>query len=463
MKAATSQAGTLPRSVPAEPTGPRGSWVLGHAGFIERDALGFLERCHREHGDVVRLRFFIWPAVLLVRPDHVKHVLQDRHAAYDKNTMDWRMLRPVLGESLLTSDGDTWLAQRRLMQPAFHRERIAAFGELMVEQTAAMLERWERPARDGETLDMAAEMSRVTLDIVTRALFGAVVEADADAVGEAVTSLNRQFIENGFSLQGLVATYTGRPTRPARRSLALLHGIMNDIIAARRSAPEPGSDLLSLLLAARDEDTGAGMDDAQMRDQALTLFVAGHETTANALAWTWYLLARNPQALACLHDELSRMLGGSLPTVADLPGLTYTRMVLDEAMRLYPPAWATSRNATEEDEIGGYRIRKGALVALSPWLTHRHPEIWPEPHAFRPERFEPDAVAARPKFSYFPFGGGPHLCIGNSFATHEAVLVLATVAQRYTLTRADSRPVEPEPMVTLRPRGGLPMKLVPRR
>ncbi|TFH24752.1 MAG: cytochrome P450 [Myxococcales bacterium] len=462
MRATTSQVDVLPGAVPLDPIGPRGNLILGHVGSIERDALGFLERCHREYGDVVRLRFFIWPAVLLVHPDHVKHVLQDRHAAYDKNTMDWRMLRPVLGESLLTSDGDTWLAQRRLMQPAFHRDRIAAFGELMVEQTVAMLQRWEPAARAGDTLDVAAEMSRVTLDIVTRALFGAVVKADADVVGEAVTSLNRQFLEDGFTLQGLIAMFTGRPTRSARRSLALLHGIMNDIIAARRTASEPGSDLLSLLLAARDEETGAGMDDAQLRDQVLTLFVAGHETTSNALAWTWSLLARNPEATACLHDELARTLGGRLPTVADLPQLTYTRMVLDEAMRLYPPAWATSRNATEEDEIGGYRVRKGSLVALSPWLTHRHPGIWPDPLVFRPERFAPEAVAARPKFSYYPFGGGPHLCIGNSFAIHEAVLVLATVSQRYALTLADSRPVEPEPMVTLRPRGGLPMKLVAR-
>jgi cytochrome P450 len=424
---------------------------------MERDPMGFMTHCQRTYGDVVKLRFFVLPGYLVTHPDHVRQVLQEKHQQYDKDTMDWKLLKPVVGDSLLTTDGDFWRRQRRLMQPAFHRQRIAGFAAVMAHEADAMLARWDARAADAGPFDVALEMSRVTMDIVTRCLFGTAVEADAKMVADAVGALNRGFVERGFGLAALWAIFTGRPSRRVRPHLAALHAIVDRFVATRRRAPEGHDDLLSMLLAARDEETGEGMDARQLRNEVLTLFTAGHETTSNALSWTWYLLARNPDVADRLRAELEQVLGGRTPGFEDLPRLTYTRMVLDEAMRLYPPAWATSRNAVAEDELGGYRIRKGAIVLLSPWVTHRRPDLWEDPERFDPERFTPERSAGRPRFAHFPFGGGPHLCIGSAFAMTEATIVLAAAAQRYRLTLVSAAPVEPEPLVTLRPRGGLPM------
>ena len=313
------------------------------------------------------------------------------------------------------------------------------------------------PVAHGQTLDVVAEMARLALNVVTRALFGTQVDDEAAEIGAAVTSLNRDFMEHGFAIQGLISLLTGRPTRHIRPAVTTLNRIVHQIIATRRRDPEGHDDLLSMLLAARDEDSGESMTDQQLRNEVLTLFTAGQETTSNALAWTWYLLSTNPAVAQKLRDELTEILGGRAPTMEDIPRLRYTRMVLDESMRLYPPAWATSRNPVEDDEIGGYRIPKGSVVLLSPYLTHRHPAFWSDPERFDPERFTPERVAARHRFAYFPFGGGPHLCIGNTFALTEAMLVLATVAQRYHLELLRGHEVVPEALVTLRPRGGLPM------
>lgn len=438
------------------PPGPRGG-ALGHVAPIERDPLGYLTECQRRWGDVVKLRVVLWPAYLVTHPEHVKLVLQERHTQYDKNTFDWKLLVPALGKSLLTTDGEVWRRQRRLMQPAFHRERIAAFAAVMSDETEAMLARWDARDADAGPFDVACEMSRVTMDIVTRCLFGATVEEDSKTVSRAVEAINRSFLERGFGLGAVWALLTGRPSRGMRPHLATLHAVVDRFVAARRRAPGGHDDLLSMLLAARDEDTGEGMDAAQLRNEVLTLFVAGHETTSNALAWTWYLLARHREVADRLRAELERVLGGRTPGFEDVPHLEYTRMVLDEAMRLYPPAWATSRNATVDDEIGGFRIRKGGLVLLSPWVTHRRPDLWDAPDRFDPERFSPQRSAGRPRFAHFPFGGGPHLCIGSAFALTEATLVLAAVAQRYRLELAHDVEVRPEPLVTLRPQGGVPM------
>jgi len=435
--------------------------LLGHIGPMERDPLGFISFCQRTYGDVVRLRFFVFRAYLVTHPEHVKLVLQERHQQYDKNTVDWKLLKPAVGDSVLTTDGDFWRRQRRLMQPAFHRQRIAAFAAVMAEETDAMLARWDARGADAGPFDVALEMSRVTMDIVTRCLFGTTVEADADAVAHAVGAINRSFMERGLGPATLWAILSGRPSRAMKPHLKTLHAIVDRFVATRRSQPEGHDDLLSMLLAARDEETGEGMDAVQLRSEALTLFTAGHETTSNALAWTWYLLARNPDVAARLRSELDQVLGGRTPGFDDLPRLAYTKMVIEEAMRLYPPAWATSRNATVDDEIGGYRIKKNAVVLMSPWVTHRRPDLWEEPERFDPERFTAERSAGRPRFAYFPFGGGPHLCIGSAFALTEATIVLAAVAQRWRLETLDDREVEPEPLVTLRPRGGLPM--LPRR
>ncbi len=423
---------------------------------IAADQLGTLMRLHAEYGDLVRLNLVAQDIYMLRHPDQVQHVLHDRHTNYNKDTFDYRMLKPVVGEGLLTSDGPLWLHQRRLMQPAFHRRRIAAFADLMTARTAAMLERWDALARRGTVVDVSTEMARLTLDIATRTLFGVELHDEAAAVGTAFTVLNTQVTEAFYSLLAMIPGVRAVAGRRARAAKRTLDAVVMGIIGRRRRQGDQG-DLLSLLLAARDEDTGEGLSDQQLHDEVLTLLLAGHETTANLLSWTWYLLSTHPLAAARLRAELARVLSGRLPLMGDLPRLAYTRMVLDEALRLYPPAWIVSRAPIADDVIDGYAIPAGAVVTLSPYATHRHPEFWDNPEGFDPERFTPERVAARPRFAYFPFGGGPRQCIGNGFALQEAALVLATVAQRYRLDLVPGHAVVAQPLITLRPRGGLPM------
>jgi cytochrome P450 len=349
------------------------------------------------------------------------------------------------------------------MQPAFHRDRIAGFAAVMRDAAERTSERWEAAARTGGPIDMAAEMSRLALDVVTPCLFGADADFDAGAVNAAVGDVSAAFVRGMRSPLTLLAVWLGRPLGPTRRPTAILDRVVHGIIAARRHSAADRDDLLGMLMAARDEETGAPLSDRELRNEVLTLFTAGHETTANALAWTWYLLARHPEIEARLHAHLGTVLGGRTPTLDDLPALEYARMVLDESMRLYPPAWATSRNPIADDVIGGFGIPARSLVLLSPYLTHRHPAHWPIPDVFDPERFRPDRARARHRFAYFPFGGGPHRCIGESFALTEATLVLATLAQRWRPALVPGHVAVPDPLVTLRPRGSLPMELVPRR
>jgi cytochrome P450 len=450
-KPATADRAALPPRAPGS--------LAGILRALREDPLGFLSATQRQHGDVVGFRLFLWRVVLVSHPDGVRQVLQERHSAYSKDNVDYRMLKPVLGEGLVTSDGALWRRQRRLMQPAFHRERIAALGGLMTARTERMLERWAPAVARGEVVDVAAEMSRLALDIVSRALFRVDVAGLADRISAAVTTLNHHVSRRFESPIGLLLAGLPPLLPQARRALRTLDEVVLGIIREQRRGGGDGG-LVSTLLELRDEATGEGMTDRQLRDEVMTLMLAGHETTANALAWTWYLLARHPVVAERLRAELARVLGGRPPSVADLPRLGYTRMVIDEVMRLYPPAWLISRKAKEEDVIGGYRIPAGATVALSPWVTHRHPECWDAPDAFDPERFTSERAAHRPRFAYFPFGGGPRLCIGNTFALTEAQLVLATVAQRYRLELLPGWEPTPEPLVTLRPRGGLPMRIV---
>jgi cytochrome P450 len=440
------------------PPGPRGHIILGSLRDLERDALRFLLSVRGRYGDVASLRILFSRAYLLSHPEHVKHVLQDRHTIYTKDTIDYRMLKPVLGNGLLTSDGAVWLRQRRLMQPAFQHARVAAFEGAITEQTLAMRDRWEDAARRETPINVAREMTRLALTIAAKVLFGHDIGDQAEVVSQAVTTLNEYLIGQFYSPWQLAALPTAR-NRRARRACRALDDVVCQIIQQRRAHGADTADVLSGLLLAQDQETGGGMTDAELRDEVVTLLVAGHETTASALAWTWYLLAIHPAAAARLRAEIDRLLAGRTPTVDDLPQLRFTRMVLEEAMRLYPPAWAFSRAPTEDDEIGGYRVPAKSLVLLSPYVTHRHPDFWERPERFDPERFTPERSRARPRFAYFPFGGGPRQCIGNEFATVEAQLVLAVVAQRYGLALVPGRRVEPEPAITLRPRSGLYMTL----
>jgi len=423
---------------------------------FQRDSLGFIEEVALRHGDVVRYRMATMWWYQVNHPEGVRRVLQENNHNYPKSDLTASILRPVVGEGLFISEGRTWLQQRRLMQPAFHRHRIAAFGELMVDATQKMLDRWNPPGR----IDVAAQMTGLTLDVVTDALFHAHVGGEPEAIARAVGTLLAE-INHRFQVPFYPPISVPTPrNRRMRHAIRTLDRAMYDIIGERRRGGE-GDDLLSMLMEARDEETGAAMSDRQLRDEVITLFIAGHDTTANALTWTLYLLAKNLEADERLRAELDEVLDGAVPTVADLPKLPYGRMVIEEAMRLYPPAWITDRQAVKEDEILGHHIPAGAHVIISPYVTHRLPTLWEDPEKFDPGRFSPENFAGRPRYAYFPFGGGPRQGIGKGMALMEAHLILTTVMQRYRLRLVASRPVEAQPLATLRPHGGLPMTVEP--
>jgi len=441
-----------------EPPGPVGSPLVGVLPALRRDPIQLFLDAWRAYGDVVRLPLAGGRhGYLLAHPDHVRHVLQENHANYRKDPRSNEKLKETLGEGLLTAEGEHWLSQRRLMQPAFHRQRVAAFGTLMTERTLAMLDRWEQHARTGAPLEVASEMMQLTFEIIGRAMFGADLRDLAPTVARALA----------VGLEHTMRRIQAYPDLPPwlplpdnlrfRRALRDLDRVVYRVIEGRRAATDAPDDLLSLLLHARDEGSGARMDDRQLRDEVMTILLAGHETTAVALTWSWYLLSRHPEVRRRLQAELSAVLGDRPPTVEDLAHLPYTHMVVQEAMRLYPPAWVISRVPLADDAVDGFRLPAGEVVFLSPYVTHRHPAFWENPEGFDPERFAPERSAGRPRFAYFPFGGGPRLCIGNSFALQEAQLILATIARQYQLDLVPGHPVALHPLITLRPRYGMPM------
>lgn len=424
---------------------------------MQRDPLGFLTRTQKL-GEVVRLRFLFSPTYLISHPESIKYVLQEHARNYNKDLITYTMFQPFLGQGLLTNDGPSWLHQRRLIQPAFHRTRLTTYGTLMTEATGAMLERWQAGSERGTPLQMEEEMMRLTLRIVGQTLFSLDLSQETSTVGPAVTTVLKLFGDYVFRPFPPLSV----PTMRNRRLLRAIHAldqVVYRMIAERRTLQTDTGDLLSMLLLAQDEETGQGMNDRQVRDEVMTLLLAGHETTANTLTWTWYLLSQSPEIEHRLHTEVNEVLGGRVPTVADLPELKYTRMVLEEALRLYPPAPILSRKAIAADELRGYPIAANSLIMISPYAVHRHPALWEEPEQFDPERFTPERVAARPSYAYFPFGGGTRMCIGNHFAMMEAQLILSTVAQRYRLRLISGHPVEAQMTVTLRPRFGLPMTI----
>jgi cytochrome P450 len=440
--------------------GPRYRTPWAWEAVFRPNPIDYLLTSYRTFGDVVCTRAVTFRSVLLVHPDHLKHVLQDNARNYVKGIVIAK-LKVLIGEGLFTSEGDFWRRQRRLSQPAFHRDHLTGFATAMTETTEAMLDRWAPRARTGMPFDVAAEMSALTLGIVGRALFSRVLDADADEVGQALTAALE--IVNERAIRVLVSPlwWPSATNRRLRRALAVLDRVVYDIIESRRRTGAQPGDLLSMLLLARDEETGAGMTDRQLRDEVMTFLLAGHETTAVALSWAWYLLDRHPAVAERLRAEVAAAIGTRTPTVEDLPRLRYARMVVEESMRLYPPVWGFMRQAIGEDQVGGFRIPKRAVVTISPYVTHRHPAFWEDPERFDPERFAPELVRSRPRYAYLPFSGGPRLCIGNEFALMEAQLVVAMTVQRYRLHVVPGAHVEPESRLTLRPRGGLPMAVSP--
>ncbi|HEY1014008.1 MAG TPA: cytochrome P450 [Herpetosiphonaceae bacterium] len=425
---------------------------------FRRDPIGFLQGLAREYGDLVFYRTGPRHVLLVNEPELIKEVLVTQHRNFIKS-MVLQRTRAILGEGLLTSEGEHHLRQRRLVQPAFHRQRIAAYGAAMVELADRARQRW----RDGAAVDMHQEMMRLTLAVVGRTLFDTDVEGEADELGQALNDLMQLFDLLFVPFSALLERLPIPSTRRRQRAAARIDATIYRMIDERRKDGRDHGDLLSMLVMAQDEEgDGRGMTDRQVRDEAITIFLAGHETTANALTWTWYLLAQNPAAEAELHAELDRVLAGRPPAFEDLPTLRYTEMVLRESMRLLPPAWAVGREALAPFELGGYALPARTVVVTSQFITHRDPRWYPEPERFDPGRWTPEAQAGRPKFAYFPFGGGPRICVGESFAWMEGVLLLATLAQQWRCRLAPGASVELLPLITLRPKHGMPM-IVERR
>jgi cytochrome P450 len=446
-------------SFPAGPAalhrGPRGHALLGNLREFGRDQLGFYTRCAREYGDVVPVRLGPFPGLLIYHPDAIEEVLVVRNRDFIKSR-GVRLMRAFLGDGLFTAEGDLWLRQRRLMQPAFHRQRVAAYGETMAAYAARQAADWH----DGAVLDIHEEMMTVTRAIVAKTLFGADVSEEARAIGDASEIVMEYFGKRFGSLLALLPLWLPTPANlRLRRAVRRLDEVVYRMIADRRRSQEDRGDLLSILLEAQDADDGSRMSDRQVRDEAMTLFLAGHETTAVALSWTWYLLAQHPDVDARLADELRAALGGRPPAVTDLPALRYAEMVVMESMRLYPPAYGIGREATRPTEVAGHPVPAGGVVIMPTWVVQRDARWFDEPEAFRPERWAHDAMRRLPRFAYFPFGGGPRQCIGNTFATMEATLVLAAIARRFRLALMPGQRVTPTPYVTLRPEPGIRVRL----
>jgi cytochrome P450 len=440
-----------------EAPGPKTLWPGGQMLAFRRDPLDFLARLAREHGDVARFRIGPQRAFLLSHPDLVRDLLVTHQERFRKGRALQRARR-LLGQGLLTSEGEFHRRQRRLAQPAFHRQRINSYAATMVEYAERASARWQ----DGRTLDIAQEMMRLTLAVVGKTLFDADVESEADEVGEALTEVMELFGYLMLPYSELLEHLPLPASRRFRRARARLDSVIYRIIEDRRRAVGDRGDLLSMLLLAVDEEGDrTGMTNEQLRDEVMTLFLAGHETTANLLSWAWFLLARHPEAERRLHEELDGVLaGGRAPSADDMAALRYTEMVVAETMRLYPPAWTLGRLAVADHEAAGYHIPRGSLVLASQYVCHRDPRYFPDPERFDPERFTPEAKASRPQFAYFPFGGGVRRCIGEGFAWTEATLILAALARRWRIRLLPGRHVETQPRITLRPgKGGVPVRL----
>jgi cytochrome P450 len=414
------------------------------------DSLGFIERC-RDYGDVVHTRFLYVHAYFLYNPDDIESLLVSNARSYRKaQSLRSPFFHRLVGNGLVTSEGDFWRRQRRLAQPAFHRQRISSYADVMVDFASRTTAAWQT----GELRDISREMTRLTLEIVVKTLFNSDVSKDADHVGKVLSSLVKPFASQA-TLKWILDNRL--PTPGHRRyfnSVKEIDKIVFRIIAERRASGYDEGDLLSMLLAAQDED-GTQMSDTQLRDEVMTIFLAGHETTAVALSWSWFLLANNPEAEQKFHAEIDSVLQGRTPTVSDLANLKYTEMITKEAMRLYPPAYVVGREAIEDTEIGGYQVRKGTQLFAFPWVTQRDPRFFERPAEFIPERWEGSKAESLPKFAYFPFGGGPRQCIGNYFAMMEIILLLATIGQRFKFALAPGEKVEVLPVLSLRPKDGI--------
>ena len=417
---------------------------------FNRDTLGFIERC-RDYGDVVRARFLYVTSYFLFNPNDIEYVLSTNAKNFVKSmSLRSNFFQRLLGNGLLTSEGEFWRRQRRLAQPAFHRQRISAYGEVIVEFTERMISSWQ----EGETRDIHRDMMRLTLEIVGKTLFNSDVSGDADRVSAILSEIVKPFASQA-TLKWILDNRLPTPEHfRFHRWAQKIDEIVYRIIAERRAGGRDEGDLLSMLLQEQDED-GTQMTDRQLRDEVMTLFLAGHETTALTLYCSWYLLGLSPAAEQKFHAELHEVLGGRQPTFADLPRLKYTEKIVKESMRLYPPAYAIGREAIEPCEIAGFHVPARTQLFAFQWVTQRDPRYFDNPDNFDPDRWTDDFISRLPKYAYFPFGGGPRVCIGNNFAMMEIVLALATIGQKFRLPLVPDHPVEILPAMSLRPRAGI--------
>ena len=432
---------------------------MGVMREFNRDQLSFIERARREYGDVVWMRFLYVPAIFLYHPNDVEYVLLTNPKNFIKSmSLRSNFFQRLVGNGLLTSQGEEWKRARRLSQPAFHRERVASYANVMVDYTRRLAAKWQ----EGETRDIHRDMMRLTLEIVVQCLFSSDVSNDVDEVGATLKELVKPFASQA-TLKWILNNRLPTPAHLRFHALAKkIDNVVYRIISERRVSGKDEGDLLSMLLAARDED-GSQMSDRQLRDEVMTLFLAGHETTALTLAWSWYLLGTNPEAQRKFHAELDEVLDDRAPTAADLPRLKFSEQIAKESMRLYPPAYGLGREAIEDCEIGGYRVPAGTQVFMFQWATQRDPRFYEEPLAFRPERWSEAFIEQLPKYAYFPFGGGPRACIGAAFAMMEIILCLVTIGQKFRLELVPDHPGSIFPAMSLRPRDGIKIVIRNRR
>lgn len=434
------------------PPRPPGSSILGHIPQWRRDPLKLVTEAAR-YGDVVRLQL-PGETYLLNHPRHVKHVLQDNHQNYEKGWVFDR-IKPYWGESLLTAEGETWRQQRRRVQPSFKREHTVGFAPAITRRTAEMLDRWEKAADSGQELVLYNEMTQLALVIIGDVLFGAELWEDVSEMAGAVQTALRVLKTRVAALAPLPLWIPTSQNRRFKRAMDTLNRGIAKIVEQNRRAATPGRSFLAMLMEARDSETGERMSEEQLHQEAIGMLQQGHDTIGETLAWTWYFLSLHPEIERRLHAEVSQVLGDRVPTVADLERLKYANLVVQESLRIIPPVWIIPRDAIKDDEIGGYRIPASSTVLLSPYLTHRHPEFWENPEAFDPDRFLPERSKGRPRHAYFPFGGGPRLCMGADMAIMETLLIMAMVVQRYRLHLVPCHREEPECILDMIPRHGV--------
>lgn len=443
------------------PKVPLNNFIAGNIFAFARNPLGFFEGNRQKFGDIyeARLSRFI-TSYVFCKPEYVKHILVDNAKNY-KKSFAYDFLKRSLGNGLVTSEGDFWLRQRRIAQPAFHREKLANLTQTMLNSINEMLAKWETYKTRQQPFDITEEMMSLTSDIAAKSLFSSDISTIKEKVINCINNLNlciSNMLKTPFA-----GTLSWLPTKNNRLFEAnqkefneIIYGIINN----RRKTTETYHDLLQMLLEAKDEETGEMMNDLQLRDEVMTIFAAGSETSSNALAWAMLLLLSNPEKKEKLKQEIKQVLGDRIPQITDIPSLTYTNQIIQETLRLYPPAWIVGRGAQKDDEVDGYQIRKGTQIVMPTWVIHRHPDLWENPNEFQPERFENEQVKARHKYAHFPFGGGPRFCIGNNFAMMEMTLALSMIFQKFDFELLSKQEIKPEPMVTLRPAEAINIKII---